>query len=88
MAMIEGDLHQIPDSQLTASSIWAEGHGPNCARLHLPNANGCAGAWCAGTGEKPPDAWIQVREHGGAHFKISVAGQADSEEAIVALPFG
>jgi len=50
----------IPDSQITASSEWANDHGPHKARLHnnVPPA-----AWCPSDDEKcapTPRMYIQV----------------------------
>ncbi|RMX52485.1 hypothetical protein pdam_00013777, partial [Pocillopora damicornis] len=48
----------LPDSAITASSMWDANHGPNNARIYRMAGGGRTGAWSAKTNDK--GQWIQV----------------------------
>ena len=48
----------IPDSSLTASSMWNANHGPERARLNLVHVGRLSGAWSAGVYDI--HQWLQV----------------------------
>eukprot|EP00057_Strongylocentrotus_purpuratus_P015715 XP_011670189.1 PREDICTED: EGF-like repeat and discoidin I-like domain-containing protein 3 [Strongylocentrotus purpuratus] len=48
----------IPDSSLTASSMWKANHGPKRARLNLVQVRSLSGAWSAGVNDV--NQWIQI----------------------------
>ena len=61
-ALIDGDIYNVTDDQLSASS-WhnqptIDGHHYRCSRLHQAIAGGCNAGWSALAGDA--DIWIQV----------------------------
>ncbi|XP_078346340.1 uncharacterized protein LOC144631705 isoform X1 [Oculina patagonica] len=52
------EANGIPDSAITASSVWDSNHGPNNARIFHMAGGGRTGAWSAKTNDK--GQWIQV----------------------------
>ena len=50
--------YRIPSSALSASSSWNNAHGPDRARINLPNGHGRAGAWVARG--RNAHQWLQV----------------------------
>ncbi|XP_022809858.1 uncharacterized protein LOC111346861 [Stylophora pistillata] len=68
--------YHIPDSAITASSLWDPNHGPNNARIYHMAGGGRTGAWSAKTNDK--GQWIQVNLSRAVEVtKIGIQGRHD-----------
>jgi len=72
---------QIPDSSITASSVWAANHGPNNARIYHMAGGGRTGAWSARTNDK--GQWIQVNLGKIRQLtKVGIQGRQDNAQWV------